>query len=138
HSFSWVNSCERGGERLMMKNITRLFMVGGIVAALGLAQGRPANGRMVTPPDPQTMIKMRVDHLATELNLTDAQKTSATTIFTDAYTAGQAIRSSLQTNRQSLSDAVKKNDIATIDHLAATAGTLSGQLTAIESKADAA
>ena len=84
------------------------------------------------------MIQMRVNMLASELSLTDAQKTSATTIFTSAYTAGQSIQTSLQANRQSISDAVKKNDTATIDTLSVTAGTLSGQLTAIEAKADAA
>ena len=91
-----------------------------------------------SPPDPQTMIQMRVDFLATQLSLTDDQKAKATTIFTNAFTASQTIRSNLQTARESLFSAVKKNDTAAIDQLAATMGSLTGQLTAIESKADAA
>src|SRR5215831_14544584 len=98
----------------------------------------PAFAQGGTPPDPATMIQMRVSMLTSQLSLTDAQKTSATTIFTDAYTASQSIQSSLRTNRQSLSDAVKKNDTATIDQLSVTTGTLTGQLTAIQTKADAA
>ena len=91
-----------------------------------------------TPPDPATMAQMRVNRLATELSLTDAQKTTALSIFTSAYTAAQTVQTNLQTNRQSLATAVKNNDTAGIDQLAAASGTLSGQLTAINSKADAA
>ncbi|MBZ5584576.1 MAG: Spy/CpxP family protein refolding chaperone [Acidobacteriia bacterium] len=90
------------------------------------------------PLDPQTMVQMRVARLAVELNLTDAQKASVTTIYTNAYTAGQSLETSLQTNRQSLSDAIKKNDTAAIDQLCAANGVLTGQLTAIDSKAEAA
>jgi Spy/CpxP family protein refolding chaperone len=98
--------------------------LGAILAAALLAQG--------------PSVQNRVDRLATLLSLTDAQKAKATTIFTDALTAGEPIQSSLHDNRQSLADAVKKNDTATISTLAATAGSLSGQLTAINAKADAA
>jgi Spy/CpxP family protein refolding chaperone len=99
----------------------------------------PAFGqRAGTPPDSQTMIQMRVARLTSQLGLSDAQKTSATAIFTDAAAASQTIQSSLSTNRQALSAAVKKNDTAAIDQLSATEGALSGQLTAIRTKADAA
>ncbi len=84
------------------------------------------------------MAKMRVNALAAQLNLTDAQKASALSIFTTAYTNAQTIQTNLQTNRTALSAAVKKNDTASIDQLSAASGTLTGQLTAIHSKADAA
>jgi Spy/CpxP family protein refolding chaperone len=103
-----------------------------LAATMAFAQTAP------TPPDPATQAKMRVNMLASQLNLTDAQKTSALTIFTAAFTAAQTIHTSLQTNRSSLTAAVKNNDTAAIDQLSVTAGTLSGQLTAINSKADAA
>jgi Spy/CpxP family protein refolding chaperone len=90
------------------------------------------------PPDPAIMIQMKVDRLATLLSLTDAQKTQATTIFTNAYNAGQSIHTSLQTDQQTLSTAVKANSAATIDQVSGTIGTLEGQLTAINAKADAA
>ena len=113
-------------------------MAAGFSVAIALAQGPgPMNmGRM--PPDPQRMVQMRVNMLTTLLSLTDAQKADATTMFSNAFTASQGIQSNLRSTRQSLSDAVKKNDGAAIDTLAITTGTLSGQLTSIESKAEAA
>jgi Spy/CpxP family protein refolding chaperone len=101
-------------------------------AALAFAQG-PG-----TPPDPQNMAQMRVKMLAAQLSLTDSQQASAVTIYANAYTAGQTIQTSLQTNRQSISDAVKANNIGAIDQLSFTSGTLNGQLTAINAKAEAA
>jgi hypothetical protein len=101
-------------------------------AALGLAQ------HSGTPPTPATMATMRVNRLASELNLTDAQKTSAISIFTTAYTNAQTIQTNSQTNRTALLAAIKKNDTASIDQLSTASGALNGQLTAINSKAEAA
>jgi Spy/CpxP family protein refolding chaperone len=122
----------------MTENLAKMCVVAGVTAVLGLAQppgGRPGGGPSA---DPQAMIKMRVDFLGAQLGLTDSQKDQAAGIFTAAYTASQSIRSELQTNRQSLSDAVKKNDTASIERLAAASGILNGQITAIDSKAEAA
>ena len=105
--------------------------------ALALCSAAVAQGPG-TPPDPATMIARRVNMLAAELSLTDAQKAGATTIFTNAYTASESIRTSLQANRTSLNTAVKNNDTAAIDQLSAAAGSLDGQLMAINNKADAA
>ncbi len=122
----------------MTRRMLGWCVAAGLTAGLALAQG-PRGGQMGgTPPDPQAMIQMRVNFLASRLNLTDAQKTQATTIFTNAYNAGQSVRSSLQSNQQSMLNAVKKNDTAMIDQLAVTEGTLHGQLTAIQMKAEAA
>jgi Spy/CpxP family protein refolding chaperone len=101
-------------------------------AALAFAQG-PG-----TPPEPATMAQMRVDRLANQLTLTDSQKATALSIYTTAHTAAQPIQISLQASRTSISDAVKSNNTAAIDQLAVTSGTLDGQLTAINSKAEAA
>jgi Spy/CpxP family protein refolding chaperone len=99
-------------------------MLAAALAAALLAQG----------PSVQT----RVDHLATALNLTDAQKTKAVPIYTDALNASSSLEASMHDNRQALADAVKKNDTGAITTLSATSGNLSGQLTAINAKADAA
>lgn len=119
----------------MKLKLAKLFAAVAVSAALALAQGRGPGG---APPDPQTRIQMRVSFLATLLDLTDAQKATAITIFADAYTASQTPQSNLRTARQSLSDAVKSNNTGAIDQISATIGALSGQLTAIDSKADAA
>jgi Spy/CpxP family protein refolding chaperone len=105
-----------------------------LVLGAALAFGQ----RPTTPPDPATMATMRVNRLATRLNLTDAQKTSAIGIFTTAYTNAQTIQTNLHTNRDALSAAIKKNDTASIDQLSTASGALNGQLTAINSKAEAA
>jgi Spy/CpxP family protein refolding chaperone len=91
-----------------------------------------------TAPSPGAMAQMRVNHLAQPLNLTDAQKASALSIFTIAITNAQTIQTSLRTNQQSIADAVKKNDSATIDSLAIASGVLQGKALAINAKADAA
>jgi len=117
--------------------LSQLISVAVLSATLALAQGRGPRGSGM-PPDPATMIQMRVSRLATSLSLTDAQTAQATTIFTNAQSASQSILSSLQTARQSLSDAVKANNTATIDQVSVTIGTLEGQLAAINAKADAA
>jgi Spy/CpxP family protein refolding chaperone len=122
--------------RTWMKSI-RLVTVATLAAALAGAQ-MPRAGGGGTPPDPATLVQMRVNMLATLLSLTDAQKTQATTIFTNAETAAQAVMSSLQTSQESLAAAVKANNTAAIDQAAGTIGTLQGQLTAIHAKGDAA
>jgi hypothetical protein len=48
------------------------------------------------------------------------------------------LRASLNTNHESMRTAVKNNAISTIDQLAANNGLLSGQLEAIQNKANAA
>ncbi len=116
----------------MIKTLSTLSAAIALSAALAFAQG-PG-----TPPDPQTMAQMRVNVLSSQLSLTDAQKTTALSIYTNSYTASQTIQSNLQTNRQSIAAAVTANNAATIDQLSVTAGTLSGQLTAINAKAEAA
>jgi Spy/CpxP family protein refolding chaperone len=116
----------------MIKTLPVLTAAIALSAALAFAQG-PG-----TPPDPQTMAQMRVNSLTAQLGLTDAQKATALSIYTNSYTASQAIQSSLQTNRQSISAAVTSNNTAAIDQLSVTSGTLNGQLTAITAKAEAA
>ena len=116
--------------------LIKLFAAGALSAALVFAQRGPGPGG--APPDPATMIQMRVGFLANALALTDDQKARATTILTDATATSQSIRASERTTRQAIGDAVKQNNIAAIDQLSVTAGTLAGQLTAIDSKANAA
>jgi hypothetical protein len=116
----------------MIKTLPIFSVAIALSMALVFAQG-PG-----TPPDPQTMAQMRVNFLSVQLTLTDAQKATALGIYTSAYTASQTIQSSLQTNRQSISAAIIANNTATIDQLSLASGTLNGQLTAINAKAEAA
>lgn len=123
-------------------------MVLGVISLLLLAlvawgqdpQGQRRRGGQGTQGgsfDPQQMLQQRVDRLATELNLTDAQKTQALSIFRDAAKATMPLQQQMREARQALQDAVKANDTAKIDQLSTTVGTLTGQSTAINSKAEA-
>src|SRR3954452_3163788 len=96
-----------------------------LATVLLTAQNQPPAGTPHQPPDPATMIAMRVAMLAAQLSLTDAQKTTATQIFTNANTASETVRTTLDTNRQSLNDAVKTNNTSSIDSLSQVIGTLS-------------
>lgn len=118
-----------------MMKLNQLMIASALSAALVFAQGRGPGG---APPDPATAAQMRVDRLTTALSLTDEQKAQALTIFTNAITASQTLRSNLQANQQSMADAIKKNDTASIDQLSTAAGALNGQLTSIDAKANAA
>ena len=106
--------------------------------ALVFAQRPGRGGPGGEPPDPQQMVEMRVNALTNRLGLTEDQKAKATSIFTEAQTAAQSVRSSMRTAHDSLSEAIKDNNTAAIDQQSATLGTLCGQLTAIDSKAEAA
>lgn len=126
----------------MNSRCMKVLVMGVVAAGLVLGQqstpGRGRRGMMGGNFDPAQMVQMRVDRLAQRLSLTDAQKTQATKIFTDAQTASQPIITSIQDNHTSLRDAVKKNDLGAIDQLSSTIGGLNGQLTSIQAKADAA
>ena len=122
----------------MNKTLARLFMTGSLSAALVCAQG-PGPGPMDgAPPDAASRVRMHVELLTSRLNLTETQQTKATALLTEAQTAGETIQTNLESARQSIAAAVKKNDTAEIDRLAAQAGTLSGQLLAADAKAQAA
>jgi Spy/CpxP family protein refolding chaperone len=128
-------------KRLLVQVAMCLLMV----AVLASAQAQQGRGRRSgqgnpnpgTPPDPQQMLQNRIDRLTSMLNLTDTQKSQATTIFGDSAKATQPLSQQMRETRKSLQDAVRTNNTAQIDQLAATIGTLMGQITAIESKAEA-
>lgn len=79
---------------------------------------------------------MGVGFLAGYLNLTESQKTQAEAIFSAARTASEPVRGRMTSAREALEAAVRagKTD-AEIDAASASIGSLSGQLTAIQSKA---
>ena len=120
-----------------MKMKISLTLFGAAIAG-ALMYAQTTTTTTTTTPTPATMAQMRVNRLATELSLTDAQKTTALSIYTTAYTSAQTVQTSLKTAQTSLRDAIKANATAQIDTLAATIGTATSQLTDINAKADAA
>jgi hypothetical protein len=79
-----------------------------------------------------------VAFLTALLTLTTAQAQQATTIFTNAAAAVTPIQTNLDAARTSLRAAVQANNTAQIDQLSTQTGTFSGQVTAAQSKAEAA
>jgi Spy/CpxP family protein refolding chaperone len=122
----------------MIAKISLTLIGAALAGALVYAQTTGTTSPTRTPPTPATMAQMRVNRLAAELSLTDAQKTSALSIYTTAYTNAQTVQTNLRTAQTSLRDAIKTNNTAQIDTLATAIGTATGQLAAINAKADAA
>ncbi len=122
----------------MLKKTRSLLLAALLCASLGLAQRMRTQATDAAAPDPGQVVQMRVNMLEKLLNLSDSQKATATTIFTEAQTAAQSLRSSLLEARKSMTEAIKSNNTGAIDNLAATIGTLTGQLESIEGKAQAA
>ena len=120
-----------------MKTLSIAIVFASFLTATVMAQP-PAGGRTLTPADPATVVQNRVARLTRLLSLTSAQSAQATTIFTNELAALAPLQTSLTQDRQSMTAAVKSNATGTIDALAASIGTLTGQMLSIESKADAA
>ena len=121
-----------------MKTATKLAACAAVFTSALIAQ-RPFG--VLTggaAPDPATIVANQVARLTNLLTLTTAQQTQATTIFTNALTAITPLQTSETTAQQALPAAVKANDTSTIDQLATTIGSLTGQIISIQNKADAA
>lgn len=109
-----------------------------LAVALAVCAALPvmAQGRMGGPGGPGGGAGNRVDFLAGYLSLTDTQKTAAKAIFDAAGTAAQGVSGQMTSARDGLRQAIKdgKTDVE-LETLSATIGTLQGQITAIEAKA---
>ncbi len=112
-----------------------VFAVLTIASVSAVMAQRPAPSARHTPEE---MHQREMDHLATRLTLTDAQKERATTVYTAAHTATAALRESTKQAHEALRTAIKNNDTVTIDRAALQLGNLAAQEMSIRSKADAA
>jgi Spy/CpxP family protein refolding chaperone len=121
-----------------LKTVSGFIALGTLLAASAMAQRPFDAGGPGTPPDPATMVANQVARLTALLTLTTAQASQATTIFTNAQTAIGPLQTTLRTDRTALHTAVQSNSTSTIDSLATSIGTLTSQILAIQSKAEAA
>ncbi len=103
------------------------------VVALGaaglFAQANP-NPRRAADHQPRFMRVM-----ATALNMSDAQRAQAASLFKQARQSAQPVRHQLMETRASLRAAVRAGNAQQIQQLSATEGSEIGQLTAIRSSA---
>jgi hypothetical protein len=121
-----------------MKTLTRAIAIGALASGSMMAQRPFGVLSSTSAPDPATMVQNQVDRLTKLLSLSSSQVTEATTIFTNALTAVTPLQTTLNTDWQSLQTAVKGNAVSTIDQLSTSIGTLTGQITDIQNRADAA
>lgn len=103
-----------------------------VCTALGQTAGV---GRTLTPAQ---LAAHRVTRLTAVLDLTAAQQTSATTIFTTEFTALQPLQSSLQTAHKTLAADIEANNASAIATDAQTIGNLTQQRVEAQATADAA
>jgi len=113
-----------------------LNVAGAAVLAAGMAfaqnapaQNQPHSGRR------GAQAGSMVDRFAAKLNLTDAQKQQAQSIFTAARQSAQPVRAQIAQDKQALSAAVKSGSPADIDRISSSMGPLLAQASAIRSKA---
>ena len=111
---------------------TRKFAAWTAVAALGAAGLFAAETSQARQ---QWHGRGRFGHFMSELNLTDAQKAQAKTVFQGARQSAQPVRQQLMETRKSLRAAIKANDMAQVRQLSATEGSEIGQLAAIRGSA---
>jgi Spy/CpxP family protein refolding chaperone len=122
----------------MKTNLIQYATVAALAAGMAFAQtpapqppsGGTGNGATMMPRRARARRRM-----LQALNLTDAQKAQAKTIFQQARQSNQPLRQQLQQNRAALSAAVKAGDSAQIQQLAAAQGQIVGKMTAVRTQA---
>jgi Spy/CpxP family protein refolding chaperone len=125
------------GTKHVNSNVARTLVLALSSTLMVAAQGHrgPGGDAVQNTAD---AIARRVSFLTTLLTLTQAQAAQATTIFTNAAAAVAPLQTNLSTARTSLRAAVQANNTTQIDQLATQIGSFTAQITAAESKADAA
>jgi Spy/CpxP family protein refolding chaperone len=103
-----------------------------IFAAAALAAGLMVAQTAATHKNPRMAARQRMEEA---LNLTDAQKAQAKSIFLNARQEAQPLRAQLKSDREALRVAVKANDTAQIDKLSANEGRVIGKLMAVRHEA---
>src|SRR3954453_5463984 len=122
----------------MKQNIFKFATIAALAAAMALAQTPAAAADPATPRAGRTWaarpgaVRQR---MMQALNLSDAQKAHAKTIFEQAKQNAQPLAQQLKQNREALAAAVKGNDAAQIHSLAAQQGNLRGQMLGVRSEA---
>lgn len=105
----------------------------GLIAAVAIVATPVIAQRQGWTPfqhDPARML----DHVSLMLDLTDAQKQTAKTLFESARSQAEPVIAQLKQGHEEISAAVKSNNTAALDTLSARQGALIGQVIAIHTK----
>ena len=110
----------------------RLLAVTTLAAGMAFAQNATAGGRA------RPMARALRQRVLRQLNLTPEQQQQAKGILQQAKTDAEPLRQELKQNRQAMSQAIQGGaDESQIRQLAATQGTILGQIVAVRSQARA-
>ena len=123
----------------MKQHLTKFAAVAALATGMIFAQAPSTNPQPDAGSRQQGrrgFMRRHMARIGQELNLTDAQKQQAKTIFQQARETGKPVREQLKQNREALASAVKagKGD-AEIQQLATKQGQLLGEMTAIRTEA---
>jgi Spy/CpxP family protein refolding chaperone len=121
-------------KTFLMKFATVAALAAGMAFAQAPRPATPQAGSGKATMKPGGMMRHR---MLRALNLTDAQKQQAQTIFQQTKQNVQPLAQQAKQNRQALADAVKANDTAKIQQLATQQGNLQGQLLTLRSESTA-
>jgi Spy/CpxP family protein refolding chaperone len=126
----------------MKHQLIKFVATGALAAGMAFAQSAPA-----TPaPNGQSSAVQKGRHnfarnhwakISQELNLTDAQKAQAKTIFGQARETAKPVREELKANREALRAAVKADRRSEIAKLSTERGNLMGKMLAVRTEAAA-
>ena len=105
-----------------------------LAAGMALAQNAPAQNSTHTGRHGAQTGSM-IDRLSARLNLTDAQKQQAQSIFAESWKSAQPVRTQIHQDKQALAAAVKSGSQADIDRISNNMGPLVAQASAIHAKA---
>lgn len=120
---------------ILKKSIVIIVLAAGMVVAIAITP--QAGSALQQTAGPYAWRALAYQWLANQVNLTDAQKAQAKTIYQAAWQNTKPLMEQLQQKRQAMTDAVKANDATQIRQLAAIQGTLMGQLAAARAEARA-
>jgi Spy/CpxP family protein refolding chaperone len=115
-------------ETFMITPLVRLAIAGSL--ALGLAFAQAPAAQKVKKAHPKLQHR-----LIKQLSLTTTQKQQAKDIFKQAKTSNQSVRTELKQNQDSMTVAIKSNNVAQIDQLAQTRANLRAKVTTARSEA---
>jgi Spy/CpxP family protein refolding chaperone len=119
----------------MKREFVKLAAVAALATGFVFAQTPSPTPSTNQPTGRHQFVHRHRARLAQKLNLTDAQKAQAKTIFQQARESAKPIREQLRQNRQALVAAAKADKSnADIQKLAAVQGKLRGQMLAIRTE----
>jgi protein CpxP len=120
----------------MKRPLIKFAAVTALASGMMFAQAPSPSPNPNPQARPHNFIRQRMARVAQQLNLTDAQKQQAKTIFQQARQTAQPVREQLNQNRQALAEAAKAGtNEAAIQQLSVQQGNLLGQMVAVRTEA---